>query len=159
MFCILLLGFGCQQQNHIRWVRIAIKSLCPALQLENSKASVLECALGALTQVGFVLVLGVQQPELRLGSALWLLELSLCLETWGKMNPSVPGNVFICCACVLKLTWHKDLPWRAAVECTMADRVAGTANSLVHTALSGHLHLLKPLSDSCFPPCLQTGIV
>lgn len=70
MFCVLLLGFGCQQQNPIRWVGMPIKSLSPALQLENSKTPVLEGALGALPQVGFVLVLGVQRPELRLGSAL-----------------------------------------------------------------------------------------
>lgn len=64
-----------------------------------------------------------------------------------KMSPSIPGNEFICCACMLKLTWQKDLPWRAAVDCATAGRVAGTAGCLVHTALPEHLHLLKPLPD------------
>lgn len=67
-----------------------------------------------------------------------------------KMNPSVPGNEFICCACMPKLTWQEDLPWGAAVDCSMADRVAGIADPWVHTALSGHLHLLKPLSEQLF---------
>lgn len=63
------------------------------------------------------------------------------------MSPSVPGNELICCACMLKLTWQEDLPWRAAVDCAMAERVAGIADSLLHTALPGHLHLLKVLSN------------
>lgn len=75
-----------------------------------------------------------------------------------KMHPCVPGNEFICCACMLKITWQKDLPWRAAVGCTMADRGAGIADSLVHTALSVHLHLLKPLSDQLIPVWHYSGL-
>lgn len=100
-FCILLLGFVCQQQNQIRWVTIPIKSLIPALQMEDSKTPGLEGTLGALAKVGFVLVLGVQRPELRLGSVLWLLELSLCLEIWGKWTPvslAVSSSAVLACS-------------------------------------------------------------